>query len=356
MRIQELLIVLLIGVAVSCTPYEDRIFDFSLSDVGFPEETESLTLSLFSEIELPTSEFRIFDSILVARDACESFGLTAFSLNSGDTLLNLCRTGRGDGETLLLAPIEIVDGVAHVADAMTTKYLEVNIPESIKQGRTVIERQSQFGNSGFSAYYSIHSVGKDTLICNNGQQSLDTRSLTGSPGLSIFNLSDGSCIAEYQVANSKYAKLWKKNKKIAQTSLLRFSDCLVPGRDEMCLAFHYFPVVAFFDYREGVFRGIRITGIPEYRSNKDTFYFGKVYSDGECIYLLYHGDSCSRLYDESLLENVRTNILKMNLEGEEIKCYQLDGPYSDFEICGRTMYLSKSTDIDHLYTLSLDSI
>lgn len=53
-------------------------------------------------------------------------------------------------------------------------------------------------------------------------------------------------------------------------------------------------------------------------------------------------------------EYFRSQILKMNLDGDIEGCYELDALYTEFQICDGTMYLVKSVDSSHLYTLDMD--
>jgi len=341
------------GIVCSCTMSENTVFNFPLATVDFPKEAVSLVPGKMSDIGFDLQNFKVYDSLLVEYNSSKSYGLSVLNINSGDTLVNLCRKGRGPDETYFIAPYyDIVDGVARIVDCMNSRYSEIDLYESIKKGNTSFLSHSSFGNPGLNLYYSTRLVGADSLLCYESEMDLRSNTVSALPSYSLFDLKDGNCVAGYDIfRNSAYKRL--KKELSSNRGLLTFRDCLIPEHHKVFLSFYHFPVVAFLDYRVGTFSGFKINGLPKYDSKDDFLYFGQCnYSDA--IFILYHGVPSSDVAPNGENGSVRSKILKMNLDGEIEGCYELDGSYYEFQISDSTMYLLKSTDSSHLYTLEMD--
>jgi len=322
-------VVLIAALACSCTQhYEEKVFDFPLSSKNLPDSVGFLVPTLASEIKFPYSTCHITDSVLVFYDNSKTHCLTALSLNTGDTLARLIRKGRGPDEALLISPFyEIVDGIASTVDCMNSRYIEIDIQKSIRSGSAVVLKSVPLGDSGLSTFRSTKLIGRDTLICYDENADVYSNTLKGPPIFSLFDLKSGHCFANYQVVSDASMKLVKKSP-VEERSLFRFHDCLIPQNHTVCLAFIHFPVIAFFNYEEGTFCGYKIDGISSYSHRKATYCFNGILCDGENIYLLFLGKSRPELTDNEQGENLRTKILKMDLNGDILSCYELNGFYA----------------------------
>ncbi len=346
-------LVVLSGVICSCGTKVDKLFEYPLSYVTLPKTSVSVTAARLSDAEFPLQDFKIADSIFLARNFGPRYALTAISLSSGDTLANLCRKGSGPDETQLIVPdFDIVDGSARIVDLMNSRYQEIDIKESIRTGATVYTRQIPLDSASFLPYYSARLVGCDSLLCYDGKLDLSTRELTAAPCFSLVNLKDGSCVAEYPVAKPESFKLEEKSS-LKMSMLLRFADCLLPDNHTVAAAFYHLPVVFFFDYENASFRGVRIKGVPDFNQARPMQYFNQICSVGDKIYLLYSGLPYNKPLPEKASSQPKTKILQMDTEGNIIQSFELDDYYCWLEECNGNFYLTKAGDESHLYVLNL---
>ncbi len=343
-------------VCVSCTSLEERVFKFPLTPVELPEVSDSLSLTKIIDIKHSFLDFRIYDSVIVEYATSGSYGLIALSIESGDTLVNLCRKGRGPNEALLIAPYyDIVDGVAGLLDIQTSKYFEVNMPESIRTGNTVIDREVFLLDTVFPIVYNTIRVGTDSLFCYDAKVNLISDKLNGNPGFSLFDLKDGKRIAEYALAKKASIKL-KKKSPLYPSILLNFQHCIIPEKHCICMAFISFPIVAFFDYREGTFRGVKIIGLPEFDQMKDTVYFEGVEYADDSIYLLYRGITYAQGSQDEQLSKPCSKLIRMDFSGNITGCYELDDSYRKFQYSNGTFYFASGSNIEALYSMDIASL
>ncbi len=340
-----------LGIA-SCNSFEDRYFAFRLSEsTAVPAESVQLIPVRRSEFEIPLYGFKIYDSVLVAWQAVKDFSLTACSLYSGNTLVHLCRRGRGGGETLTISPYyHIVDGVVELVENSRFRYFEINIPESIKKGQTIFDRTVILQTDNSPSTYNTILVGKDSLLCYDAKFNTISRKLAGIPGFSMYDLKDGSLIEEYGIARDASVKL-KKKSPLSLGTLFRSDDCLVPESHCLGLAFYYFPAIAFLDYETGTIRGVKIEGVPEFNQMKRFLYFRGIEYAGGSIYLHYVGEP----QNDDLSSEIHSKILKMDLSGRIEKSFELDDLYKSMEYGNGRLYLSKASD-DYLYEIDLKKL
>ncbi len=341
---------------LSCTLSEEDIFDFPLSSVDLPNELIPLVPNKLSDIEFELNNFQICDSLLIEYNSTKSYALTVLSINSGDTLVNLCRKGRGPDETFFIAPYyDIVNGTARIVDCMNSRYSEIDLYESIRNGFTTVRRHSSFGNPGLNLYYSTRLIGADSLLCYDGKTVLQTNSVSAPPTFSMFDLKDGHCVAEYGLIRmNSFERLQKESDD--KRNYFLFRDCTIPMNHTHCICFNTFPVVAFLDYRTGMIHGIKINGLPGFDIKNEFCQFRQVLFDGSNLLLLYIGVPSTQLAPGGDYGSVHSKILQMNLDGSIQHCYELDGLYTQFQISNGIVYLRKAIDSSHLYTLDINKI
>ena len=344
--------IFLFALFCSCAPLEQRLFDFPVSVVEPSEVSVDISPEILSDVEFPLGNFRITDSVLVAYDISKNFALSVFNKNSGDTLVNLCRKGRGPEEVLLVAPYyNINNGIAGIVDPMTSKYMEIDIPESIIHKRTVIKRRiSLAGSQSLASYQNVRMIGKDSLLCYDTKKNPETHSLADVPCFFLYDLRNGNCLEKYNVSKTDILKFGKRRFAVPTTELLLFRDCLIPEIHSVCFGFSHLPLVVFFDYTTGQFQGIKIKDIPEFHRRQNRMYFGHICSDDKYVYVMYYGNNADQW------DQVQSVIFKMNFGGNIIAQYKLDGLYSQFEVENGEMYLSKVSDPTHLYILNMGKI
>jgi len=335
---------------VSCNSFEERVLGFPIStSATIPKESVPVIPAQLSEYEFSMDEFQVYDSVAVAYRSVKNYFFTALSLNSGDTLAHLCRFGRGDGETFTISPYyDIVNGIAGLVEPSRSRYYEVDIPESIRIGQTAFNRVVNLSTDTHT-FYNVSPVGNDSLLIYDAKYNTRTRTLDGVPGFSMFDLKDGSLIAEYHIARDASIHLSKRSP-YTISILYRSVNCLIPENHCLCLAFKSFPLVAFLDYKNGTIRGVKINGAPEFNQMKRINYFSDVEYVGGTIYLLYLGFS----YDNHSPE-MHSMILEMDLSGKIERCYDLGDVYYRMEYGNGRFYLSKFDD-NHFYVIDLQTL
>ncbi len=347
-------LVLVLGV-FSCSSFEDKYLSFPLSSsTAIPDQSFPVIPVKVLEFDNPLADFQISDSAIVIYAGIGDYNFTVCNINSGDTLVRLCRLGRGGGETMALSSYyDIVDGIAGVVEPARSKFYQIDISESIRNGQTIFDRDVVLQTDS-PIFYNTRMVGKDSLLCYDAKFNIYKRFYDGIPGFSLFDLNDGSLIDEYGIGGDVSVKL-KKKSPLSLGILFRSDDCLIPERHCLCLAFYFFPAVAFLDYESGTITGVKIDKVPEFDQMKGINYFsGAEYSDGS-IYLLYSGVSLSNKLYDGFSSEIHSKILKMDLSGKIEQCYELDDIYDSLECEHGRFYLSKPSD-NYLYTVDFKSV
>lgn len=323
---------------------EANLFSFEASVVSMPPSSGMLHPELVSQRDYQSSEFSVLDSLLIGVDFQKKTFFQIQKLESADTVMMICDKGRGPLEMLSPIPqIDIVDGHAHMYDLLTNKYFDVNIIESIKQNRTIVERTSLL-NRESDIPLSLHSVrvaGEDSLICFDACQHSIGNALTGIPSFKLFRISDGELLRQYNHINSAPTKLPKRKNLDIKVILGCHSICNSEIK-KVCFLMPRFPQMNFLDYKSGEFHGFRLSDFPKYKPNHPRSYFSGLSTNGDYIFAIFAGVKTKEWRTSN------HSLLIFDWDGQVRSLYELDGPYSRCYYSNGYLYLNR---VDHEWKL-----
>jgi len=327
---------------------ETKIFDYPVTIVDMPEVTGNLSPEQVSDLNYPTTQFYMMgDSLLFEYLRTSDTFFSFVSIDSGDTLANVCRKGRGPDEVLLPAfYFDVYDGFAHIVDSKTAYYHKLNLKESLERKMAVMDNSFHLEGKSLFTCVSCHTL-KDKLVC------LDSRvnnpdELSGTPYFSVFDLNDGHHLTDYHI----FGEIPLEQKPYMKVSVQNILSVLCTSNrsaDQLFFAHYLTPQIAFLDCDSGEVRGIRFGREHKMNLKKPIPCFRAVCSDDERIFLLYIGR-------ENGEKPADTRLMVLDWNGGVQGFFQLDGPYYSIAKSDSALYLGRGGMPNKLFRLPLDII
>jgi len=326
---------------------EKSIFNYPVDVVDMPEVTGTLAPEEFSELEyLPRKFYMLGDSVILNYDPMPDSFFSFVDAKSGKTISTLCRRGRGPDEMLFPSiDFDIYGGFAPIVDGQKAIYYQVNLVESLKQNRTIIERSVKLtGKDFFKSSYC--GTFQDKLICLDSQ--LDTpQKLFDSPYFSVFDLNDGHHLADYHPFG-KIPLEEESYMKVSIQSILSLRCTSNRKTEQVFFANYLAPQVAFLDCESGDIRGIRFGEDIKMSLTKPVACFTAVCSDEDRIYAMFYG---KKLGDKSS----NPKLMVLDWSGNVKGMFQLAGPYYNMSISEDYLHFVPNDD-KKLFRLPLSDI
>lgn len=339
---------LVLGMTISsaCSFNAVNSLNFKPSQASFGKERSVLVPKLYSDKDLSLSFFGIQDSTILSYVPSKAYFLMAQDVFSGDTLLNLCRRGRGNGEFLMVAPRPTLkDGHAYVVDNMKSSIVDVDITSSLKTGKTESYEIASLSNDKDRVlHYNVAIKTDDNyLVSYHHNTAVDTPSLQENPMFRVHDLNTGELVLTKYLFKNLTDK-WKEKYAMYVGHLCGIHGHAVPGSTEVCFAMLSLPVIGFFDYKTGELRGMNFKNLPKFKIGIPRYYFFDMAVDEEYIYALL---------DESLSpvdsEDHDMSLVVMDYSGYVRGYYDLVGSFGNMELsCGK-LFFQKQTDPGRLY-------
>ncbi len=325
---------------------EKSIFNYPVDIVDMPEVTGTLSPEKFLELEDFHSFYHMLgDTVILNYYPTEETFFSFSDAKSGESISTVCRRGRGPEEMLLPSPFfDIYGGCAHIVDGEKATYFQVNLVESLKQHRTIIERSVKFTGTDFFKCKSSVTL-QDKVICLDLQVDTPTK-LFGSPYFSVFDLNDGHHLADYHPFGTIPLEE-KPYMKVSIQNILSIDFTSNRKTGQVFFTHYLTPQVAFLDSNSGDIRGIRFGKDIKMSITKPVECFTALCSDEDRIYTLFRGTEIGKPFIPKLI------VLDWDCNVKGI--LQLDGPYHSMNLSDEYIYFHRLGERT-MYRLPLSDI
>lgn len=341
-------------LVVSCTAIpEKNLLKFPVKDVPDASRAEKISAEKALPSVMDLTGFAVLGNELITTTVFGAdHGLDVIDLASGETVHQLCRTGRGPGEFLsIFPPFSVTDDAAIVYDGGTGMFSEILVVgEHIGDIAHQVKLEVPPGQMN-PIIASSHKIGKNELVVYNSIQAPSETVSIESPYYAIYDYESGSEKRTFHLYDA--APLSRFSQEVKMT-MFNLQDCINREKGTVCFVMGALPVFGFLDTASGETKGFRLKGDQPFSTEKARMYFTAVCAQDEFIYALYLG----KLYEELTPESSTTVLYKLDWTGHVLNKYELDGIYMGCCATKDRLYLSRAEDslIWGLYQIDIKNL
>lgn len=299
----DTLIILFFFVSCSGGSIVNKAALFPLKTIADPmaEEIEWHPWQVIPERE-DLKEIVVYDSLLISYVLPQSgHFMEIYSMNTGKKLGDFVLHGRSPQEMIQclsrFSMIENDNGVASLLyDFPTGRFMVWNITSSLEQGITQFSRSYLIHPDPYStipATSSFLSADHRKLILYDSGETVKSDRMVKAPTILQYDTRTGvmDSIILFKVYNYTKDSQTSVFESVPAKGIFSSRNCYNPATDRMCLALNYFPTLLFVDGKDGVVRGVSLSGLKESDASAQYWSFYHVASSTSEVFLLYSGDA-----------------------------------------------------------------
>ena len=346
---------ILIGCKPTVNPRE--LFAFPIREIEDVQSSGSIQIEQEFSCRMEGAwRFGVLDTIIITtKGGIDSTIYHVSGLRSGVELGHFVRRGRGPDEVILAGgSFQIRNSSIPLFDAFSGKYFELDVLESLRNGRTVYANRAQLNVSKGKMMAHPRRVLEDKVILFDSAVNTIVNELTHVPCFSLYDLQSGNKERDYNCFQ-KIPMTKQKGSNFLPQDLITIHVCTDRSEKRLCFTVNKFPLMCFLDLETGEARGVWIKGKPQFSVHNPVIHFVGCETDGERIYSLYHG-----LPDTA---GESPQLYVFDWAGNILGQYQLDRPYYWVCVDGDKIILAArkedaETDdsASHLYSIDIKEV
>jgi hypothetical protein len=360
---KELIIFIFLAAISSCNRQKNDadIFNGKLSII---EEIDTITKLTSSQIflnDIYTFGPNVYDSLLLfVSYKYQHHFVSVFSLNSGDLLGEFVQKGQGHNEYISInwrGQFIVENNEIKIWFNAVPNYriFLLNLTASIREQRTVIDREIKFGmpHSPNGDFFQYVFCTKDRIIAKTQTAWFDQTMQYTPAEYYSFDIVD--------LKQSNRFKLFNKPimtaRNIASDECFISSDKINPSRTKIAMGMNWTKQINILDIATGQLNGFRVkssTTFDDFNSSKPLFWcYEGVYVDDQYIYGMYMGSPLAETGSEHF-DAQSDEVHVFTWDGKMIAKLSLDHPANvmDLDVVNKYLYIVDKVE-ENIYRYDL---